>query len=298
MEAMTRKIARITNSGVYLVCVLLLLGLGACTDSGQAEKELDAAESTAEKANGTFSRDQLAAADWAKGRLAFQQRCSACHTLAEGGANLVGPNLYGLFAGKAGSHEEFSYSEVFAGTDFSWTPDSLAQFLTDPEAFLPGTRMLIPEGVPAGDQLAIVSFIMLESGGADWERPEIEEPESTLSEDTTIAEKFPSFWNHMMNNTTHYRFVTDEGELVFDAYFEKNGLVSTNHKTIKGFWRVDERDFFCYALKGIPLAPKQFVECFPVAAMAIPRFAEELWKSNPAEGVTLHGGIVAGRPEP
>ena len=55
-------------------------------------------------------------------------------------------------------------------------------------------------------------------------------------------------------------------------------------------------EFFCYALDGIPGKPSQLVECFPIAAMAIPRFAEQLWTSKPTEGVTLHGGIVAGRP--
>ena len=74
------------------------------------------------------------------------------------------------------------------------------------------------------------------------------------------------------------------------------GSVGSSHESIRGFWHVDERDFFCYALFGIPLVPTQFVECFPVAVMAIPRFAEELWASHPVPGVTLHGGIMAGRP--
>jgi len=59
---------------------------------------------------------------------------------------------------------------------------------------------------------------------------------------------------------------------------------------------VDERDFFCYALYQIPAGPKQFVECFPVIAMSIPRFSQELWESKPAPGVTLFGGILPGRP--
>jgi len=39
------------------------------------------------------------------------------------------------------------------------------------------------------------------------------------------------------------------------------------------------------------------VGCFSVAAMAIPRFAEELWVSKPQPGVKLHGGMVPGRPD-
>jgi len=63
----------------------------------------------------TFAQDQLTnevlqSADYARGRLAFQQRCSACHTLADGGANLAGPNLWGVVNNPAGSKEGFAYS--------------------------------------------------------------------------------------------------------------------------------------------------------------------------------------------
>ena len=50
------------------------------------------------------------------------------------------------------------------------------------------------------------------------------------------------------------------------------------------------------ALYGLPMKPDQWVECFPVVAMSIPRFAEQLWESRPAEGITVYGGILPGRP--
>ena len=53
----------------------------------------------------------------------------------------------------------------------------------------------------------------------------------------------------------------------------------------------------CYAAYGIPIEPKYMVECFPVAAMAIPRFREELWESKPSTDWTLYGGILPGRPD-
>jgi len=240
-----------------------------------------------------FDRESLVEADYQQGRTAFQTRCSACHTLAEGSAHLVGPTMYGLFGEKAGSKEGFAYSAALKDSGIVWSPEEVGEFIADPATKVPGTTMMIPEGVPEADRVAMVSFMMLETGAADWERPEI--PEEILPEGATVAEKFPSFWNHMMSNTTRYRMVTDEGEYQFDAYFNKDGSVSSNTK-VKGFWHVDERDFFCYALHKIPLYPNQFVECFPVVAMSIPRFAEELWQSKPAKGVTLHGGIVPGRP--
>ncbi len=249
----------------------------------------------------TFAQDQLTndvlqSADYAQGRLVFQQRCSACHTLADGGANLAGPNLWGVVNNPAGSKEGFAYSAALSSAKFNWTPDQLAEFIADPAESVAGTMMMMPEGVPAADRIPMISFIMVETGIASWPRPEPEPVDANADQNVPISERYASFWNHMMYNTTHYRLVNGSDEIVFDAYFNTDGSVSSNQESIRGFWRVDARDFFCYALYGLPIEPFEFVECFPIVAMSIPRFAEELWRSNPVGDVTLHGGILPGRP--
>lgn len=240
------------------------------------------------------SREALVRADYTAGQRAFR-RCSACHTLAEGGADLSGPNLWHVVGSEAGSRGSYRYSQALAGSDLAWTPDVLARFLADPAKTVPGTIMAIPEGVPEADRIALISYLMLETGGADWPRPVLPKA-AAVDRSKPVAERFPSFWNHMMSNTTRYRMVTAGGELVFRAYFNADGSITSDHESIRGFWRPDERDFFCYALYGIPAKPDQLVECFPMAAMSIPRFAEQLWESKPAEGVRLFGGILPGRP--
>ena len=102
-----------------------------------------------------------------------------------------------------------------------------------------------------------------------------------------------------MFNTVRYRWEdTNTGEeFRFDAYNKIDGSIATNKKGMYGFWYITEKDFFCYALTGMPTPMKHMVECFPVAAMAIPRFAEELWTSKPQPGILLHGGMVPGRPD-
>lgn len=263
---------------------LLVLGLWA------------AAFIPAANAQQVLTRDKLSKADYVVGRRAFQMRCSACHTLTEGGSDLTGPNLWGVTGSKAGSRGSFSYSPALTAADIRWSADRLDQFLADPLKDIPGTSMAIPEGVPNPDRLALIAFMMLETGGADWPKPEL--PKVIVDPDRSkpVAERFPSFWNHMMSNTTRYRMVTAGGELVFRAYFNADGSISSDQATIRGFWRPDDRDFFCYALYGIPAKPDQLVECFPMVAMSIPRFAEQLWESKPAEGVKLFGGILPGRP--
>jgi len=91
-------------------------------------------------------------------------QCSSCHSLAEGGPTLLGPNLYGMFDRKVGEHEGFDYSKALQDADFEWTPEQLDQWLASPRNFLPGNRMSFA-GVPREDQrAAIVAYVMSETG--------------------------------------------------------------------------------------------------------------------------------------
>ena len=245
------------------------------------------------------TREYLVAADYEKGRTAFLQRCSACHTLAEGGSHLVGPNLWGLIGRKAGTSPGFASSAALSAAGFQWDVAHVWEFMAGPEKLIPGTRMLIPEPVPEAERTALLSFMLLETGAADWPKPAATMVGEKIDRTRPLSERYPSFFNHLMTNTTRYRMETPTGEVRFDTYFNADGSVSSSEKSIRGFWNTVERkgmEFFCYALDGIPGKPSQLVECFPIAAMAIPRFADPLWTSRPTEGVTLHGGILAGRP--
>ena len=92
--------------------------------------------------------DALKSADYMKGKQTFQGRCSACHTLADDSGDIAGPNLWGVFDREAGSKEGFGYSETLAQADFQWSPDQLDAGLADPQGYLPGNIMGIPEAVP------------------------------------------------------------------------------------------------------------------------------------------------------
>lgn len=256
------------------------------------------ASSVIATAQEALTRDVLAAADYVVGRRAFQMRCSACHTLAENSSDLSGPNLWKVVGSRAGTRGAFAYSDALKNSGITWDADRLDAFLADPSKNMPGNRMAIPEGVPNPDRLALISFMMLETGGADWPKPELPKVVVDTDRSKPFPERFPSFWNHQMNNTTRYRVVMADGkELVFKAYFHPDGSITADKDTIRGFWHVDQRDYFCYALYDLPeIKPNEWVECFPVVAMSIPRFAEQLWQSQPADGLTVYGGILPGRP--
>jgi cytochrome c len=86
---------------------------------------------------------RLASADKAKGENTFKQ-CSACHTPEKGGANKVGPNMWGIVERAKGQIAGFGYSaamKAVAAKGEKWTFESLDKFLEGPKAYLPGTSM-------------------------------------------------------------------------------------------------------------------------------------------------------------
>ncbi|MEO0883577.1 MAG: cytochrome c family protein [Pseudomonadota bacterium] len=103
------------------------------------------------------------AADYARGRRTFRQ-CSSCHLVAEGGGNLVGPNLYGMFGRQAGALESFNYSDAVKDADFIWTPERLDEWLANPRAFLPGNRMTFAGVRREDDRTAVIAYLMVEAG--------------------------------------------------------------------------------------------------------------------------------------
>lgn len=246
----------------------------------------------------SITRDQLVAADYVKGRAAFQSRCSACHTLAESSADLAGPALYGMFGRKVGAKPGFAFSASLKKPGFTWTPDRLADWLADPKGYLPGNVMLIPEAAPERDRVNMISFMMVEAGAADWPRPVIVNANADTDLTKPPSERFPSFWNHMMFNTVRYAFERPgEAEYVVDIYYNEDGSVASNQMGLTGFWHITAQNMFCYALKGLAVEPGVVVECVPVAAMSIPRFNERLWQSKGWQGRIVHGGILPGRPD-
>lgn len=80
--------------------------------------------------------------DPAAGKIIFLQ-CAACHSL-EPDENKTGPSLAGLFGRKAGTVEDFNYSEANQNSGIVWDEETLRKYLPDPQKLVPGTKMAFP----------------------------------------------------------------------------------------------------------------------------------------------------------
>jgi len=80
------------------------------------------------------------AQDVAAGEKSFS-KCRACHQVGETAKNMVGPVLNGLFGRKSGTVEGYSYTEANKGSGIEWNEAVFAEYIKDPKAKIPGTKM-------------------------------------------------------------------------------------------------------------------------------------------------------------
>ncbi len=107
---------------------------------------------------------QFADADRARGEL-LSLACQACHTLGEGQAELLGPNLFGVFGRVSAGMEDYEYSPVLRAADIVWTPAALDAWLANPDEFLPGNDMAFAGYSAATDRRDLIAFLLHKTGG-------------------------------------------------------------------------------------------------------------------------------------
>ena len=100
----------------------------------------------------------LASADPAKGEQVFK-KCTACHNADKGGANALGPNLWGVLGEPVGKGHGFAFSEALAGKGGAWDWNSLSEWLSNPKKFAPGTKMTFAGLGNPEDRANVIAFL-------------------------------------------------------------------------------------------------------------------------------------------
>lgn len=102
----------------------------------------------------------------AQGAKVFK-RCAACHMIGPNAENRVGPELNKIVGRKAGSVEDFDYSDAMkkAGADgLVWDNDKLFAYLASPKAMVPGTKMAFAGLPKEDDRHAVIAYIDANGG--------------------------------------------------------------------------------------------------------------------------------------
>jgi cytochrome c len=100
----------------------------------------------------------LAKADAVAGAT-VSKKCTSCHDMSKGGANKVGPGLWGVVGAAKGHHAGFAYSDALKAKGGNWDDDALNQFIKKPKDFVPGTKMAFAGIAKPEDRANLIAYL-------------------------------------------------------------------------------------------------------------------------------------------
>lgn len=100
-----------------------------------------------------------ASADVAAGGDYISKKCTACHSIDKGGANKVGPHLWGVFNRASASVSDFNYSATLKSHGKKWDFNELNHFLWGPGKYLSGTMMSFAGIAKDQDRANVIAYL-------------------------------------------------------------------------------------------------------------------------------------------
>ena len=160
---------KIIDSIVF--AIILIVGINKITDviffvekpenSAYQVATVTTAASTAAAETSSGTGDIMAifaSTSAAEGAKVFKQ-CLACHSIAEGGKNKIGPALWGVLGRQAGSLPDYKYSKAMAAYGKKWSFEEMNGFLLKPKDWIKGTKMSYAGLKKEKDRAAVILYM-------------------------------------------------------------------------------------------------------------------------------------------
>ena len=87
------------------------------------------------------------------------KKCSACHVVAKGGKNKIGPVLYGVLGKQSASVSDYKYSKALIAHGKVWSFAEMNSFLIKPQAHIKGTKMAFAGLRSEKDRASVILFM-------------------------------------------------------------------------------------------------------------------------------------------
>ena len=154
--------------------IILVLGINKITDvifyvekpeksAYQVANVTAVATSTSAEISSVSSESEnimalFASTSAAEGAKVFK-KCAACHSIAEGGGNKIGPALWGVLGRLAGSVPDYKYSKAMAAHGKNWSFEEMNGFLIKPKDWIKGTKMSYAGLKKAKERAAVILYM-------------------------------------------------------------------------------------------------------------------------------------------
>ena len=87
------------------------------------------------------------------------KKCTAGHVVNKGGANKIGPVLYGVLGRQVAAISDYKYSKAMAGYDKNWTFEEMNGYLRKPQSYIKGTKMAFAGLRKEKDRASVILYL-------------------------------------------------------------------------------------------------------------------------------------------